>query len=77
MSKGKDLKEEKNDLGIIFIHGIGEQKKGEMLVSYGDPLNSFLENWLVGSSHFLNISTSQKQIFQIRTLRNYRLLSSR
>ncbi|MBD3926484.1 hypothetical protein IEZ26_17805 [Nocardioides cavernae] len=33
-------------LGILFVHGIGEQKRGESLVAWADPIHEFLRRLL-------------------------------
>jgi len=35
-------------LGILFVHGIGEQRRGQVLTSFGDPLIQTLGAWLDG-----------------------------
>jgi len=39
------------DLGVLFVHGIGQQKKGETLVKFSDPLTGWLARWLTGGIH--------------------------
>ncbi len=34
------------DLGILFIHGIGTQKKGDTLLAFGEPIATWLSRWL-------------------------------
>ena len=34
---------DKAQVGILFVHGIGEQVRGQTLVDYGEPLNRYLE----------------------------------
>lgn len=38
----------KHQLGILFVHGIGEQRRGQVLTSFGDPLIRTLGAWLTG-----------------------------
>lgn len=33
-------------VGVLVVHGIGEQKRGETLVRLADSLARFLERWL-------------------------------
>ena len=33
-------------LGILFVHGIGEQPEGETLLGFGDPLLKWLGRWI-------------------------------
>jgi hypothetical protein len=34
------------DLGILLVHGIGQQRRGDTLVNFGEPLHEWLERWL-------------------------------
>jgi hypothetical protein len=43
---GAPAAEPKPTLGILFVHGIGEQKPGETLVTFADPISSWLTRWL-------------------------------
>lgn len=43
MTPGTDAKP---DLGVLFVHGIGEQVQGETLVHFADPLAAWLTRWL-------------------------------
>ena len=36
----------KPELGILFIHGIGEQRVGQTLTDFGEPLCEWLKGWL-------------------------------
>jgi hypothetical protein len=36
----------KPDLGVLFVHGIGEQRQGETLVQFADPLTTWVVRWL-------------------------------
>src|SRR5277367_1766804 len=44
----KDM-EPKARLGVLFIHGIGQQSKGETLVNWLDPLARWISAWLTGA----------------------------
>jgi len=33
------------NLGVLFVHGIGQQRRGATLVQFGDPLCEFLSRW--------------------------------
>lgn len=33
-------------LGVLFVHGIGEQPEGETLIAFGDPLLRWFRRWL-------------------------------
>jgi hypothetical protein len=35
-------------LGVLFVHGIGEQREGETLVAFGEPLIAWLRQWIAG-----------------------------
>ena len=39
------------DLGILFIHGIGSQRRGETLVSWGDSLVTWIKEWTAHDQH--------------------------
>jgi hypothetical protein len=43
--------EESADLGILFVHGIGQQRQGETLVEFADPLSRWLARWLTAGLH--------------------------
>lgn len=34
------------DLGVLFVHGIGNQREGDTVASWGDALISWLRDWL-------------------------------
>jgi uncharacterized membrane protein YgdD (TMEM256/DUF423 family) len=36
----------KPDLGVLFVHGIGEQKQGETLTSFADALSGWFSSWI-------------------------------
>jgi hypothetical protein len=38
------------DLGILFVHGIGEQAKGDTLRQFGEPMYRWIREWLNLSS---------------------------
>ena len=40
---------QKADLGILFVHGIGEQKKSETLIAFGEPIIHWLNSWIRGA----------------------------
>ncbi|MFH0343391.1 MAG: hypothetical protein ACHBNF_14995 [Chromatiales bacterium] len=42
----KDLGEDRYDLGVLLVHGIGQQGKGDTLVRFGDPIQQWLERWI-------------------------------
>ncbi len=33
-------------VGVLFVHGIGAQGKGDTLLGFGEPLCRWLDNWL-------------------------------
>jgi hypothetical protein len=35
-------------LGILFVHGIGEQKEGETLTAFGEPVIAWIRKWIEG-----------------------------
>ena len=46
-------------LGVLFVHGIGEQAKGETLLRFGDPCISWLERWLQKNGEKLRVEDVQ------------------
>ena len=44
--EGKPNPDNKAELGILFVHGIGQQAEGDTLVQFGDPLVRWLQRWL-------------------------------
>lgn len=34
------------DLGVLFVHGIGEQARGETLVQFGEPVLDWVRDWV-------------------------------
>jgi hypothetical protein len=38
--------EEKAEIGILFIHGIGEQRIGQTLTEFGEPFCQWINDWL-------------------------------
>jgi hypothetical protein len=34
------------DVGVLFVHGIGEQRPGETLLQFGEPLRRYIEQLL-------------------------------
>jgi hypothetical protein len=37
-------------VGVLFVHGIGEQKQGETLLRFGEPLFKWLREWIEQAS---------------------------
>ncbi len=37
-----------HDLGVLFVHGIGEQKRGDTLLQFGEPVADWINRWLDG-----------------------------
>jgi hypothetical protein len=48
--KEDPLQKKSYDLGILFVHGIRTQKKGETLLAFGEPIATWLNRWLSGSN---------------------------
>lgn len=46
------MSNEKYEVGIIHIHGIGDQKKGETLISFFEPFFLWIGNWLQGKKNY-------------------------
>lgn len=40
--------ESEHRLGILFVHGIGEQREGDTLVAFGEPLIEWIREWIAG-----------------------------
>lgn len=38
----------RHDLGVLFVHGIGAQRRGETLGEFGRPILQWLEEWCAG-----------------------------
>lgn len=38
-----------NRIGVLFVHGIGSQKKGETLVRFGEPFVEWITQWFEGA----------------------------
>jgi hypothetical protein len=38
--------ESKHEVGILFVHGIGEQPEGDTLLAFGEPVIRWLDRWL-------------------------------
>ena len=34
------------EIGIMFVHGIGSQTRGETLVNFGEPFYTTLKDWV-------------------------------
>jgi hypothetical protein len=39
------------ELGVLFVHGIGEQRQGQTLVRFADPISRWLARWLSRGGH--------------------------
>ena len=35
-------------LGVLFVHGIGEQREGDTLIAFGEPLVAWMREWIGG-----------------------------
>jgi hypothetical protein len=38
----------KHAVGLLFVHGIGEQSRGDTVISFGEPVVGWLDAWLRG-----------------------------
>jgi hypothetical protein len=45
-SAPEQAEQSRPDLGVLFVHGIGEQLQGETLTHFADPLSSWFTRWL-------------------------------
>ena len=43
---GDDGERERYDLGVLFVHGIGQQVRGQTLTAWADPVIRWLQLWL-------------------------------
>ena len=51
------------DLGVLFVHGIGEQQQGSTLVAFGEPIYRWLDRWfdgIVGSWKLVGLHQAQE-----------------
>jgi len=48
-------------LGVLFVHGIGEQPRGDTLLRFGDPCIAWLERWLEKHDKNKKLSVSHVQ----------------
>ncbi|GEB59434.1 Vgb family protein [Streptomyces gardneri] len=48
-AENQDAAEALPELGVLFVHGIGSQKRGDTLLQCGEPLRLWLKEWLAGS----------------------------
>lgn len=39
-----------HEIGVLLVHGIGQQRRGETLVDYGEPMVRWIQQWIDGSS---------------------------
>jgi hypothetical protein len=39
-----------HSIGVLFVHGIGSQKKGETLVRFGEPFVVWIKQWFTGTA---------------------------
>ena len=51
----KSKQKTKESLGILFVHGIGEQKKGETMLAFAEPLIIWLQRRAISKSSSINI----------------------
>src|SRR5436190_1757547 len=42
--------DDRADLGILLVHGIGEQKQGETLTAFAEPIIEWVRDWLYQES---------------------------
>src|SRR5215467_8023581 len=43
--------DEKAEIGILFIHGIGEPQRGQTLLGVGEPIVEWIGQWLDDIGH--------------------------
>lgn len=59
----KGSSDAKQDLGVLFVHGIGQQKRGSTLVSFGEPLYRWFQERFDGIARswlFTGLTFSQQ-----------------
>ncbi len=39
-----------HEIGVFLVHGIGEQRRGETLVNFGEPIAEWIQQWIDGLS---------------------------
>lgn len=39
-----------HEIGVLLVHGIGQQRRGETLVNYGEPMAQWIQQWIDGLS---------------------------
>jgi hypothetical protein len=42
------MERKRHALGVLFVHGIGEQPRGDTLLAFGEPLIQSLQGWMAG-----------------------------
>jgi hypothetical protein len=50
------------DLGVLFIHGIGQQAKGDTLLSFGESLDGWLRRWFKESERPIKVVVNRMQL---------------
>ena len=50
------------DLGVLFVHGIGNQGRGETLVTMGESLYGWLRAWGRSSVRPFNVDVSHAEL---------------
>ncbi len=50
------------DLGVLFIHGIGQQAKGDTLLSFGESLDGWLRRWFSESERPIEVVVNRMKL---------------
>jgi hypothetical protein len=51
VTKGQPANE-RYKLGVLFVHGMGEQQEGETLSAFGEPVIAWIREWIDGHGQF-------------------------
>jgi hypothetical protein len=62
------LPKTEHDLGILFIHGIGQHSRGDTLVRFGEPLLDCVRRWVDGTRPTKNQTEEHSYARLSRTL---------
>ena len=70
--------ERRHDLGLLFVHGIGEQERGATLVTAGEALHAWLHRWFRGITRSWRAAgLADEQLFEWQRRRKQQLWQQR
>ena len=52
------------DVGVLFVHGMGEQKRADTLVQFGEALQRWLERWLPATDGRPSVRITRAELSQ-------------